>query len=164
MTQTTGRFFDELGKLLTDAAGAADGVRKEVDSVVRPQAERVLRDLDVVQREEFEAVKAMAQKAREENELLKARIAALEAKGKGKKACDDDPAPPQDVIAHAAELLGLPVPPAIPFEEAEMTPMARSFYAESKRVSNRRLKEELGVTLAYPGYRDGLRAVLESED
>ena len=79
MTQTTGRFFDELGKLLTDAAGAADGVRKEVETVVRAQAERVLRDLDVVQREEFEAVKAMAQKAREENELLKERIAALEA-------------------------------------------------------------------------------------
>jgi BMFP domain-containing protein YqiC len=88
MTQTTGRFFDELGKLLTDAAGAADGVRKEVESVVRAQAERVLRELDVVQREEFEAVKAMAQKAREENEHLKERIAALEAKGKnkGKKA------------------------------------------------------------------------------
>jgi len=93
MTQTTGRFFDELGKLLTDAAGAADGVRKEVESVVRAQAERVLHDLDVVQREEFEAVKAMAQKAREENELLKERIAALEAtaaktaaKGKSKKA------------------------------------------------------------------------------
>jgi BMFP domain-containing protein YqiC len=88
MTQTSGRFFDELGKLLTEAAGAADGVRKEVDGVVRAQAERVLRDLDVVQREEFEAVKAMAQKAREENELLKQRIAALEAagtKGKGKK-------------------------------------------------------------------------------
>ena len=79
MTQTTGRFFDELGKLITDAAGAADGVRKEIESVVRAQAERVLRDLDVVQREEFEAVKAMAQKAREENDALKARIAALEA-------------------------------------------------------------------------------------
>ena len=79
MTQTTGRFFDELGKLITDAAGAADGVRKEVENVVRAQAERVLRDLDVVQREEFEAVKAMAQKAREENDALKARIAALEA-------------------------------------------------------------------------------------
>ena len=79
MTQTTGRFFDELGKLITDAAGAADGVRKEIESVVRAQAERVLRDLDVVQREDFEAVKAMAQKAREENELLKERIAALEA-------------------------------------------------------------------------------------
>ena len=80
MTQTTGRFFDELGKLLTDAAGAAEGVRKEVESVVRAQAERVLRDLDVVQREEFEAVKAMAQKAREENERLMERISALEAK------------------------------------------------------------------------------------
>ncbi len=79
MTQTSGRFFDELGKLLTDAAGAADGVRKEVESVVRAQAERVLNELDVVQREEFEAVKAMAQKAREENEALKARLAALEA-------------------------------------------------------------------------------------
>ncbi len=79
MTQTTGRFFDELGKLITDAAGAADGVRKEIESVVRSQAERVLRDLDVVQREEFEAVKAMAQKAREENERLKERIAELEA-------------------------------------------------------------------------------------
>lgn len=84
MTQTTGRFFDELGKLLTDAAGAADGVRKEVEGVVRSQAERVLRDLDVVQREEFEAVKAMAQKAREENDALKARIAALEAKLAGR--------------------------------------------------------------------------------
>jgi BMFP domain-containing protein YqiC len=79
MTQTTGRFFDELGKLITDAAGAADGVRKEIEGVVRSQADRVLRDLDVVQREEFEAVKAMAQKAREENEALKGRIAALEA-------------------------------------------------------------------------------------
>ena len=79
MTQTTGRFFDELGKLITDAAGAAEGVRKEIESVVRAQAERVLRDLDVVQREEFEAVKAMAQKAREENERLKERVAGLEA-------------------------------------------------------------------------------------
>jgi BMFP domain-containing protein YqiC len=79
MTQTTGRFFDEHGKLITDAAGAAEGVRKEIEGVVRAQAERVLRDLDVVQREEFEAVKAMAQKAREENERLKERIAELEA-------------------------------------------------------------------------------------
>lgn len=80
MTQTSGRFFDELGKLLTDAVGAADGVRQEVEGVVRAQAERVLNELDVVQREEFEAVKAMAQKAREENESLKARIAVLESK------------------------------------------------------------------------------------
>lgn len=80
MTQTSGRFFDELGKLLTDAVGAADGVRQEVESVMRGQAERVLNELDVVQREEFEAVKAMAQKAREENETLRARIAVLESK------------------------------------------------------------------------------------
>jgi len=79
MTQTTGRFFDELGKLITDAAGAADGVRKEIEGIVRSQAERVLNGLDVVQREEFDAVKAMAQKAREENERLNERIAALEA-------------------------------------------------------------------------------------
>jgi BMFP domain-containing protein YqiC len=79
MTQTTGRFFDELGKFITDAAGAADGVRKEIETIVRAQAERVLNGLDVVQREEFEAVKAMAQKAREENERLNERIAALEA-------------------------------------------------------------------------------------
>jgi BMFP domain-containing protein YqiC len=79
MTQTTGRFFDELGKLITDAAGAAQGVRKEVEGAVRTQAERVLRDLDIVQREEFEAVKAMAQKARAENDRLKERVAELEA-------------------------------------------------------------------------------------
>jgi BMFP domain-containing protein YqiC len=80
MTQTTSRFFDELAKLMTDAAGAAHGVRKEVETVMRSQAERVLRDLDVVQREEFDAVKAMSQKARGENELLSKRIAELEAK------------------------------------------------------------------------------------
>lgn len=78
--------------------------------------------------------------------------------------CDDDPAPPQDVIAHAAELLGMPLPPAIPFDEAEMTPMARSFYAESKRVRNHRIKAELEVRLIYPDYRAGLRALLEQED
>ncbi|WP_212522822.1 SDR family oxidoreductase [Actibacterium sp. MT2.3-13A] len=78
--------------------------------------------------------------------------------------CDDDPAPPQDVIAHAARLLGLPVPPAEDFATAEMTPMARSFYAESKRVRNDRIKQELGVALKYPTYREGLAALLEVED
>ena len=76
--------------------------------------------------------------------------------------CDDDPAPPQDVIAHAAELLGLEPPPAIPIAEAEMSPMAASFYAESKRVDNTRIKTELGVTLKYPDYRAGLAALLAS--
>ncbi|MCB4457816.1 SDR family oxidoreductase [Leisingera sp. McT4-56] len=78
--------------------------------------------------------------------------------------CDDDPAPPQDVLGHAAELLGLPVPAEVPFEEAGMTPMARSFYGENKRVRNRLIKDELGVELLYPTYREGLRAVLEAED
>ncbi len=79
--------------------------------------------------------------------------------------CDDDPAPPQDVIGHAAELLGLPLPPEIPFDEAELSPMARSFYAESKRVSNARIRKDLGATLSYPSYRDGLPALLaEGED
>jgi len=80
MTQTSSRFFDEIGRLMNDAAGVAQGVRREFDTVVRTQAERILRDLDVVSREEFEAVKEMARLAREENEALKARIAALEAK------------------------------------------------------------------------------------
>jgi len=80
MTQTSNRFFDEIGRLMNDAAGAAQGVKREVDTVMRNQAEKILRDLDIVKREEFEAVKDMAQLAREENEALKARIAALEAK------------------------------------------------------------------------------------
>ncbi|MGH1454796.1 MAG: SDR family oxidoreductase [Paracoccaceae bacterium] len=77
--------------------------------------------------------------------------------------CDDDPAPPQDVIAYAAKLLGLPVPPAVAYNQAEMTPMARSFYAESKRVRNDRIKDELGVTLRYPDYRTGLKAMIATE-
>jgi nucleoside-diphosphate-sugar epimerase len=78
--------------------------------------------------------------------------------------CDDDPAPPQDVIAHAAELLGVPVPPAVAYEDAELTPMARSFYAESKRVRNDRIKNDLGVELIYPTYREGLAAMMARDD
>ena len=76
--------------------------------------------------------------------------------------CDDDPAPPEDVLAYAAHLLGLPDPPAIPYDKAEMTPMARSFYAESKRVRNDRIKRDLGVQLTYPDYRSGLSAMLKA--
>lgn len=83
--------------------------------------------------------------------------------GAAYNVCDDDPAPPQDVIAHAAELLDLPLPPEIPFEKADLSPMARSFYAESKKVRNDRIKEELGVTLRYPDYRTGLAALLAAE-
>lgn len=78
--------------------------------------------------------------------------------------CDDDPAPPQDVIAYAAELLNLPLPEEVDFETAQMSPMARSFYAENKKVSNTRIKEELGVQLIYTDYRAGLQALLRAEE
>ncbi|MGH1330014.1 MAG: SDR family oxidoreductase [Paracoccaceae bacterium] len=77
--------------------------------------------------------------------------------------CDNDPAPPQDVLEHAADLLGLPIPPAIDWQDAQMTPMARSFYAESKKVSNKRILDELGVKLKYPDYRTGLADLLARE-
>ena len=90
MTQTTNRFLDEVARLMNDAAGVAQGVRREFDTLFRTQAERILRDLDVVKREEFEAVQEMASRAREENEALKARLDVLEGKsakpGRGGKS------------------------------------------------------------------------------
>jgi BMFP domain-containing protein YqiC len=80
MNTTQTRIFDELAKLMTNAAGAAQGMRREFDTLVQTQMERVLNNMDLVKREEFEAVKAMAQKAREENDALAARIAVLEAR------------------------------------------------------------------------------------
>ena len=85
MPQTSGRLFDELSRLITDAAGLAEGARREVETIVRAQFERLLAGMDVVSREEFEAVKEMAAKARSENEALAARILALEAKLGGDK-------------------------------------------------------------------------------
>jgi BMFP domain-containing protein YqiC len=79
MTQTTNRLFDDFAKLMTEAAGAAEGVRRETETVIRAQAEKFLRDMNVVTREDFEAVRDMAQKARQENEALAARISELEA-------------------------------------------------------------------------------------
>ena len=80
MAQTSNRFFDEMARLMNDAAGVAQGVRREVETVMRTQGEKILREMDVVRREDFEAVKEMAQLAREENEALKARIAVIEEK------------------------------------------------------------------------------------
>jgi nucleoside-diphosphate-sugar epimerase len=91
--------------------------------------------------------------------VLAASMAAPEP-GRVYNVADDEPAPPQDVIEHAAQLLGVEVPPAVPFESADLSPMARSFYRESKRVANDRIKRELGVKLLYPDYRAGLAAVL----
>ena len=83
--------------------------------------------------------------------------------GQTYNVCDNDPAPPEDVIEYAAHLLGLPIPPSENWEAADMTPMARSFYAESKRVRNDRIKTELGVELLFPDYRTGLKALLEQD-
>ena len=105
MTQTNNRIFDEMARLMNDAAGVAQGVRREFDTLFRAQAERMLRDLDVVSREEFEAVKEMAQHAREENEALKTRIEALEGKpaAKPKAAKARKPGDDGDAVEPAAD-------------------------------------------------------------
>ena len=83
--------------------------------------------------------------------------------GAAYNVCDDNPCPPEEVLSYAARLLGLPEPPAVDFDTAEMTEMARSFYGESKRTRNDRIKTELGVTLLYPDYPAGLQALLAKE-
>ncbi|WP_420548522.1 SDR family oxidoreductase [Curvivirga sp.] len=80
--------------------------------------------------------------------------------GQAYNACDDNPAPPEEVIAYACDLLGVDKPDLIDFETADLSPMARSFYRDNKRVSNQRIKEELGVKLLWPDYRDALKAML----
>lgn len=95
-----------------------------------------------------------------------ARVTALAAEARLDgtfNLSDDEPAPPQDVIEHAAGMIGMPVPPDLPYETAEMTPMQRSFYRDNKRVSNRAIKSALGIELLYPNYRAGLAQILESE-
>ncbi len=82
------------------------------------------------------------------------------APGTAYNVCDDNPAPPEDVLSYAARLLDLPEPAAVAFDQAEMSPMARSFYSESKRVRNDRIKTALGVRLLYPTYQKGLAALL----
>ena len=98
-------------------------------------------------------------------DIARAVAASMERPGAGAlfNLCDDEPAPPQDVLAHAADLVGLARPPEVPFHEADLSPMAASFYAESKRVRNVRMKEDLGIAPRFPGYREGLEAVLRAE-
>lgn len=94
MTTGPNRILDEFAKLVTDAAGAAQGVRREVETAFRAQAERILNSMDVVQREEFEAVREMALKARAENEKLATRLAELEAQlGATAPASEEKPLP-----------------------------------------------------------------------
>lgn len=101
------------------------------------------------------------------NRIHVADIAAVleaAAGGRGRHTlynlADNEPAPPQDVVAYAAALMGKEPPPEVPFEEAPLSPMGRSFYSESRRVRNDRLRDDLGVVLAYPTYREGLAAIL----
>ena len=96
-------------------------------------------------------------------QVLKASIAKPNP-GAIYNVADDEPAPPQDVIAYAAELLGVEPPPEVPFEEADISEAARSFYADSRRVANGRIRNELGVDLKHPNYREGLRAILDGMD
>ena len=117
MVQTTNRFFDEVARLMNDAAGVAQGVRREFETLFRTQAERFLRDLDMVKREDFEAVKDMARIAREENEALKSRVAALETalaslQANMQSAPPAAPPPPPSEPAPAQNFSGPPpVPP-----------------------------------------------------
>ena len=77
--------------------------------------------------------------------------------------CDDEPASAADVVTHAAELLGIPPPPPVRLEDADLSEMARSFYGECKRVRNDRMKEKLGVALRFPDYRAGLLSILRTD-
>ncbi|HXW41355.1 MAG TPA: accessory factor UbiK family protein [Xanthobacteraceae bacterium] len=118
MVQTTNRFFDEVARLMNDAAGVAQGVRREFETLFRTQAERILRDLDVVKRDDFEAVKDMARLAREENEALKVRVAALEsALGAARGAAGGAAAAPAEGAAHA-------LPPDMPETTGGSNPSA----------------------------------------
>jgi nucleoside-diphosphate-sugar epimerase len=134
-------------------AGIYGPGRSALDTLREGRAKRVVKPGQVFSRIHVEDIAT----------ILEASIAKPDA-GAVYNVCDDDPAPPQDVIAYAAALLGLPAPPEVAYAEAAktMSEMARSFYAESKRVSNRRIKDELGVVLAYPDYRVGLKALLAS--
>ncbi|MEJ0072191.1 MAG: SDR family oxidoreductase [Pseudomonadota bacterium] len=133
-------------------AGIYGPGRNALDTVRAGRAQRIVKPGQVFSRIHVDDIVA----------VLEASIAQPRA-GAIYNVCDDDPAPPQDVIAHACRLLGRAPPPEIAFEQAELSSMARSFYDESKRVSNRRIKTELGVRLRYPDYRAGLAALLSAE-
>jgi len=130
-------------------AGIYGPGRSALDKIIAGTARRVVKPGQVFNRIHVEDIAT----------VLEASVARPSAGGIYNVA-DDEPVAPDEVIAYAAELLGREPPPAVPFEEAELTPMARSFYGDSRRVSNARIKSELGVRLAYPTYREGLRALL----
>jgi len=130
-------------------AGIYGPGRNQLETVAAGTAKRIVKPGQVFSRIHVEDIAA----------VLRASIARPNP-GAAYNLCDDEPADPAEVVAFAAGLLGIEPPPAVPFEQAELSPMARSFYADSKRVANRRIKEELGVSLRHPTYREGLRALL----
>jgi nucleoside-diphosphate-sugar epimerase len=129
-------------------AGIYGPGRSVIDSLRRGTARRVVRPGQVFNRIHVD-------------DIARVLIAAIDQPARHilYNVSDDEPAPPEDVVAYAAELLAMPVPPKVPFEEAGLSPAAASFWAECKRVRNDRIRRDLGVDLAYPTYREGLRAL-----
>ncbi len=132
-------------------AGIYGPGRSVVDNVAAGTAHRIIKPGHVFSRIHVEDIASVVQASM-----------ARPAPGRLYNVCDDEPAEPADVVTYAAAMMGLPLPPAIPFAEAAgvLSPMALSFYADNRRVRNERIKTELGVTLAYPTYRQGLAAIL----
>lgn len=133
-------------------AGIYGPRRNQLVQVREGRARRIIRNGQVFSRIHVEDIAG----------VLEASIAAP-APTTVYNVCDDEPAPPQDVIAYAARLCGSEMPPEVAFEDAELSPMARSFYAENKRVSNERIKRDLGYVLRYPTYREGLASLVEAD-
>lgn len=131
-------------------AGIYGPGRNQLVSVLNGTAKRILKPGQVFSRVHVDDIAG----------VLEASMARPNP-GAAYNVCDDEPCPPQDVVAYAAKLLGLPPPGPVAFEDARLSPMARSFYADSKRVSNARIKKELAVRLRYPSYREGLAALLQ---
>jgi nucleoside-diphosphate-sugar epimerase len=129
-------------------AGIYGPGRNQIEAVLSGSAKRIMKQHQVFSRIHVDDIVG----------VLEASMARPDP-GRIYNVADDEPAPPQDVVAFAADLLGLPPPPEIAFEDADLSPMGRSFYNESKRVSNARIRRELGYALRYPTYREGLRAL-----
>ncbi len=134
-------------------AGIYGPGRSAIDAVLAGKARRVVKPGQMFSRIHVEDIAA----------VLRASMARPNP-GAVYNLCDDDPAPPQDVIEFAARLIGVEPPPLVPFEEAELSDMARSFYDDNKRVRNDRIKRELGIQLHYPSYRQGLSALADDGD
>ena len=130
-------------------AGIYGPGRNALATVKRGQARRIVKPGQIFSRIHVDDIAAVLE-------------ASMARPNPGAALCDDEAAAPQDVIAYACELLGVAPPPEIAFEDAELSDMARSFYAENKRVANDRIKRELAVTLTYPDYRAGLQALLKT--